>query len=187
MSAALAWNFWFWASLAGYTLACIGAGSLLLRVVGSTATPDPGKSPLVSLSIAFVVGLGALGQAWVLLALGGHLTRVVVVPLLGVMILAALSLFRRQGAQMAVGLRGTFRELSRMRWGLLLVLACVVASLAWSFTSLGREFSGDPLALHMVVGKAAAASGKLERYWFQSVNEAYGLMGADLCGVDADR
>ena len=135
------------------------------------------KSPFVFLATAFLLGLGSLGQFWTLLALSGQLTRIATVPLLGLLTVTALLLGRRHRSDLAVSLRNTLDELRRAPLGLRLVLVFALASFTYSFTSLGREFSGNSLALHMMVAKAAAASGLLERHWFQAGNESYGLIG----------
>jgi hypothetical protein len=177
MKAALIWNFWFWGALCVYASACIGAGLLLFRAVGSTFSPDARKSPLVTLALAFFLGLGALGQLWTLVALSGQLTLAVTGPVLGLLVAAALLLGRQHCAGLGDRLREALSELRGIPLGLQLVLAGSVGLLFYSFTSLGRDLSGDPLALHMMVAKGSAASGLLERHWFQAGNEYFGLVG----------
>jgi hypothetical protein len=178
MSAALVWNFWFWSSLVVYVLACTGAGLLLLRFLAPSAGLDARKSsPFVFLAMAFLLGLGAMGQVWTLVALAAQFTQAVTVPALGALVIAGLLLGRQHAKELTAAFRGTLCELRRAPVGLQFVLAGAIGMSAYCFASLGRELSGDPLALHMMVAKGAAASGLLERHWFQAGNEYFGLVG----------
>ena len=67
--------------------------------------------------------------------------------------------------------------LRRESIGIRLLALGVTLWIALGVTGLGSSMSGDSLALHMMIGKLVAASGMLERHWFQNANESYGLVG----------
>src|SRR5262249_4225728 len=86
---ALSWNWAFWSALVVYALACAGAGLLIIRLLGGGRATETHDSPSAFLAVSFLLGLGILGQLWVLLALGGLLIRPVVYPLIALMVMAA--------------------------------------------------------------------------------------------------
>src|SRR5262249_37995523 len=171
---ALSWNAAFWTGLAAYSLACIGAGLLVMRLVGG---PHNHESPSAFLALASLLGLGCLGQLWLLLALGGLLTRPIVYSIVAVMLIAAVVLGWPHGRMLLRALHDTRVELRRQRLGIRVLLLATLAWMLFTFTSLGRSFSGDSLALHMMIAKIAAATGTLEQFWFQPGNEYFGLLG----------
>ena len=177
LAIALSWNWAFWPALTVYCLACLGAGLLVLRLLASHPPAENDDSPSAYLGLASVLGLGLLGQFWVLLALAGLLIRPVVYSTLGLMLVAAAVL----GWQQRRALVGEFRDirisLRRERLSIRVLLLAALASMVFTFAALGRPLSGDSLALHMMVSKIAAASGMLERNWFQPGNEYFGVLG----------
>ena len=174
---ALSWNWAFWSALTVYCLACLGAGLLALRLLAGRPPAENDHASSAFLGLASVLGLGLLGQLWVLLALSGLLIRPVVYPTLGLMLVAAAVLGWRQRRALV----GEFREfrisLRRERLGIRVLLLAALASMIFTFAALGRPLSGDLLALHMMISKVTAASGMLERNWFQPGNEYFGLLG----------
>jgi hypothetical protein len=173
----LSWNAAFWTALIAYTFACTGAGLLVLRLLGGERPSESVESPSGFFAVAFLLGLGLLGQLWLLLALAGRMTNAVVYILTGLLAAAAVVLARPHLRVVRRTLRDTFKALLNERLGIGLLLLMVLAWIIATFASLGRPFSGDSLALHMMVAKATAASGALERLWFQPGNEFYGALG----------
>lgn len=174
---ALMWHWTFWSALTIYGLACIGTGLLSFRLLAGPRAAENHSSAALYLVLAGVFGLGALGHAWMLLALGGLFIRPLVYPALALLLATAIVL----GWQQWRALAGEFRELRaslrRERWGMRVLLFAALAAMVYTFTSLGRELTGDSLALHLMIPKLVAAAGTLERNWFQPGNEDFGILG----------
>src|SRR5262245_20464459 len=174
---ALSWNWAFWSALVVYALACAGAGLLIIRLLGEGRATETQDSPVAFLAVSFLLGLGVLGQLWVLLALGGLLIRPVLYPLIALMVMAAAVLGRRHGRRLLSAVCVTRLALREEPLGLRVLLLATFLWMAFTFTALGRPVSGDSLFQHMMLPKATAASGMLERSWFNPGNEYFGVLG----------
>lgn len=144
-----------------YSAACLGGGTLALRILAYRSDTAVKQSAGTMLATAFALGQGLLASLWLLLALVGWFLRPVVI---GVVVILALS-----GAILAWDwIRGftrqvvlIWRELRSDTWGWqslagLTMLLC----LAW-ITSIGRPLDGDASAFYMVLPKVVAASHRL--------------------------
>jgi len=175
MRAALIWNFWFWSSLGVYSVASTGAGLLLLRVVGASSLIAARKSPFVFLATAFLLGLGSLGQLWTLVALSGQLTRIVTVPLLGLLTITHCCWTPAQ-IDLAVSLRNTLDELRRAPLGLRVVLVSHSLPLPILHFTGPRVFWRFPCAAYDGC-ESSGCVGIARTALVQAGNEPYGLIG----------
>jgi hypothetical protein len=160
-----------------YALACLGAGLMMFRLLCGARTDVPMMSRAAFLAVAFLLGLGALGQAWTLVALAGWFRLKFTLTLTAALAAVALWRGRLHAAEIIGDVRHATLALRKERWEVSLLLLLVLGWMVFTFTSLGRPFSGDGLALHMLVPKMVAESGVLLRTYFQSANEFYGVLG----------
>jgi hypothetical protein len=170
------WSIEFLPGFVLYILACLGCGFpvvwLALQRNGSRERPA-----YFIFAISFLFGLGALGQLWTLLALGGAMRPIYVGCIVGAFAIVAIGWGVRNFAVLR-RLGNTFAtELCKESVGIRLLTLAVTLWMALGLTSLGSRMSGDALALHMKIGKVVAASGALQRQWFSVNNEYYGLLG----------
>lgn len=176
-AALLGWNWTFWSALLLYCVACVGAGVLTIRLVSGPRAAEDHGSPAAQAGLAAALGLGLLGQLWTLLALAGLFRTTVVYAVIGLMLIA----FAICGRPLWHALRKASGEtrvaLRQERLGIRILGVMIVAWAAFTFAALGRPFSGDSLVLHMMIPKMSAASGTLERHWFQPGNEYFGVLG----------
>ena len=168
------WSVEFFSGLALYCLACLGCGLAAFSIGSERSDEQPAY---FILAVSFLFGLGALAQLWTLLALAGLMRTVFVAPVVIAMAIIAVvwgarhATLLRQRATMLVS------ALRKERFGIRLLALAVALWIAFGLTSFGRMMSGDNLALHMLIPKMIAASGALDREWFQAANEFYGLLG----------
>lgn len=175
------WSVQFFSGLALYCLACFGCGVACFRCGLSTFTAESGlghKQPAYFVSaIFFLFGLGALAQLWTLLALAGIMRIVIVGPVVVAMAIVAVVWGARHAALLRQRTAMLLFALRKERFGIRLLVIALALWMAFGLISFGRTMSGDSLALHMLIPKMVAASGALDREWFQSGNEFYGLLG----------
>lgn len=147
--------------LLGYSVACLGAGILVLSLLVRQVESIKSASSGVMLATGFILGQGILASLWLLLALVGWFSPVLVVGISTICILAVFFLsvplwvaFRNQAISL-------WRELRSEPWGWQMVAALTtVLCLGW-LTSIGSPFSGDAVAFYMALPKVIAASHRL--------------------------
>jgi hypothetical protein len=174
----LGWNLTFWLALASYSLACLAAGVLIVRAVGGADAFEKPDSPIALAGVAAALGLGFLGQLWTLLALAGLFVKPVIYTTV-VLLVATLAIPRSRQVlcNTVAGLRRALTEVRLEGVAFSLLALAILLAFLFSLAAVGRPFSGDALALHIMIPKLAAASGMLERHWFQPGNEYFGLLG----------
>jgi hypothetical protein len=149
------------AVLAWYSVACLAAGMILLRLFSGRASAADDASPGVVFATAFLLGQGVLASLWLLLALAGWFTLAAVLGVLLIVVLAggwpALPRLRR----LAHHIRSIWRELRADTWGWqALAGMAMFLCLVW-VTSLGRSLQGDASAFYMALAKVTAATHRL--------------------------
>jgi len=144
-----------------YSAACLGGGTLALRILTYRSDTALKYSAGTMLATAFVLGQGLLASLWLLLALVGWFSRPVVFGVVVILALSGVILawrwirgFARQAALI-------WRELRSDTWGWqslagLTILLC----LAW-ITSIGRPLTVDASSFYMALPKVVAASHRL--------------------------
>jgi hypothetical protein len=170
------WSATFFPGLILYSLACLGCGLIAVHA-GPGRSALAGQPAYFSLSIAFLFGLGALGQLWTLFAVAGVMQPVYVSVVVFPLAIFALVWIVRHFAELRQGAATLVARLREENVAIRLLALGVALWIAFGFTSFGRIMSGDSLALHMMLGKFVTASGTLERDWFSVNNEYYGLLG----------
>jgi len=144
-----------------YSAACLGVGTLALRVLAYRSDTTVKQSAGTMLATAFALGQGLLASLWLLLALAGWFSPPVVIGVVVVFALSGVILawrwirgFARQAALI-------WHELRSDTWGWqslagLTMLLC----LAW-ITSIGRPLIVDASTFYMAMPKVVAASHRL--------------------------
>jgi hypothetical protein len=177
LAAFLSWNWTFWSALLLYSVACIGTGLIAIRLSAGARGAETLGSPVAVVGVGAALGLGLLGQFWTLLALVGQFRLAIILITLGLMAIAVLIHGPALRRNLVKQLKDARTALQLEGFGLRLVVLAIMVSIGLSFAALGRPFSGDGLALHLMIPKVAAASGMLERHWFQPGNEYFGVLG----------
>src|SRR4051794_13542931 len=170
------WSAELFCGLVLYSLACLGCG-LAAVSIGSKRDALHERPAYFVLSVSFLFGLGALGQLWTLSALAGVMRPTYVASIVLALAMVAIIWSVRHSALLRERAKMLAAALRRESIGIRLLALGVTLWIALGVTGLGSRMSGDSLALHMMIGKLVAASGVLERHWFQDANEFYGLVG----------
>src|SRR5271157_2767150 len=147
--------------LLAYSTACLGGGTLALRMLTYRSDTDLKQSAGTMLATAFALGQGLLASLWLLLALVGWFSRPVIAGVVVILALSGVILawnWLRSGTRQAALI---WRELRSDSWGWqslagLTLLLC----LAW-ITSIGRPLVVDASAFYMALPKVVAASQRL--------------------------
>ena len=147
--------------LVGYTIACFGAGALVLRVLSVPPASRKTFSAGTELATAFILGQGVLASLWLLLALAHRFSPIIVILGTAVCVLISAVLLLPRFGDFTKQVRSVWSELRADTWawqvvGILTLLLC----LAW-VTSLGRPIIGDASAFYMALPKVIAASHRL--------------------------
>jgi hypothetical protein len=177
LSAALHWHAAFWPALVVYSLSCTGTGLLVAALLNGGQNKPHAESSWTFLAVSFLLGLGLLGQIWQLFALLDSMTGPVIYTIIGLSAAASLPLAAPHVREVCRLLCALMVAQKSEPLGVRVLLVATVLWIAFTFTCLGREPSGDSLALHLMVAKAAAAAGSVRREWFQLGNEYFGLLG----------
>jgi hypothetical protein len=149
------------AVLVGYSIACLGAGVLALTALTDRSDPANWPSAGTELATAFILGQGLLASLWLLLALAGWLSPLVVAGIALVCAFSGVILARRRLLDFVYQVRSVWRELTADSWGWqVLAGLTVLLCLAWG-TSLGRSVLGDAAAFYLALAKFVAASHRL--------------------------
>src|SRR5271157_4036781 len=144
-----------------YSAACLGGGTLALRVLAYRSNSDLKQSAGTMLATAFALGQGLLASLWLLLALVGWFSRPVIVGVGVVFALSGIILARYWFYDFARQFVHIWRELRAESWEWQAVaLFTLILCAAWG-TSLGRDLNGDATAFYMALPKVIAASHRL--------------------------
>ncbi len=148
-------------ALPGYTVACIGAGWLVILVLSRILQPMTGQSSAVRLVTSFVLGQGVLASLWLLLALWSLFSRLIIIPILAISALLGLELLRREETGFVRQLGNVWHHLRNETWGWQgLAGSAVMLCFVW-VTSMGRPLNIDAASLYMAFPKVIAASHRL--------------------------
>lgn len=147
--------------LMGYTLACLGAGTVALKLLAGKTDWLSRISALTILATEFILGQGLLASLWLLLALAGWFSIEVVGILCFLFIASGLyfghdlfSHLRRQTASI-------WHEFRQDTWVWQLIASLtVVLWLLWG-SSLGRPLLGDGAIFYMPLAKTIAYSQRI--------------------------
>jgi hypothetical protein len=165
------------AQLALYSLACLGAGAAGRRVLTRTLGSLETLSPLGRLASDFILGLGLLACAWLLLALAGWFSPAAIGVLLVASWIACAMLSRGDFREGMDHLRSMATELRRGPASLAILALLTVGWMLFGFTALATPLSGDSLALHMLIPKVVADSHQLTTQFFNSRISYFGVQG----------
>jgi hypothetical protein len=145
------------ATLVAYSLACVGLGAGLLRLLART----PPFSVAARLASAFLMGQGLLASAWTLLVLTGWFTSWLVAGVLVVSIAVTAHFAWSQATGLPAQLGALWHDLKRDTWAWKGVAG--LTALLW-IASLGLASGAlhvDAGAFYMALAKVMAASGRL--------------------------
>jgi len=144
--------------LVGYSMACLGAGILILKLYATEFDRMERVSAGTLLATGFILGQGILASLWLLLSLGGWLSIEVVGSLCLLFAAAVLYVGRNLFSRFIKQLTSIWRELRADTWGWQLVAGLtIILALLW-VTSLGRPLAGDGSAFYFALGKFIALS-----------------------------
>jgi hypothetical protein len=147
--------------LLGYSLACLGAGNLVLQLLTAGVDRIERISAGTVLATAFILGQGVLASLWMFLALAGRLSIQVVGILCFVFVVIGAYVGRNLFSGFKKQIVSIWHELRQDTWGWQLVAGLtVVLCLLWA-TSLGRPLVGDGPAFYFALGKLIAFSHRL--------------------------
>ena len=147
--------------LIGYSAACLGCGLLIWILFKQRLDGTESVSAGTILATAFILGEGVLASFWLLLALGGWLSFLVVAPLSFVFAASGLYLGRDILSSFWRQIVTIWRELRKDTWGWqALALLTSFSCLAW-ITSLGRPIGWDASAFYFAIAKLVAVSHRL--------------------------
>lgn len=148
-------------ALIGYSIACLGVGLLLLKLLARQIEQVERVSAGTILATGFILGQGVLASLWLFLALAGWFSIEVVGILCFLFAVAGLYLGRGLFSRLQTQMGSIWHELREDTWGWQLIAGLtVVLCLLW-FTSLARPLAGDGVAFYLVLGKIIAYSHRL--------------------------
>src|SRR5687768_11058896 len=81
-------------NLLGYSLACFGAGVLILNIIAKRSNSTQSVSPGTLLASAFILGQGILASIWLLLGLKGWFSPSLILGISLIFILVGIFLGR---------------------------------------------------------------------------------------------
>jgi hypothetical protein len=147
--------------LVGYTIACFGAGALVLRVLSVPPASRKTFSAGTELATAFILGQGVLASLWLLLALAHSFSPIIVILGTAVCVLISAVLLLPCVGDFTKQARSICSELRADTWVWQVIgILTLLLGLAW-VTSLGRGITGDASAFYMALPKVIAASHRL--------------------------
>jgi hypothetical protein len=148
-------------NLLGYSLACFGAGVLILNIIAKRSNSTQSVSPGTLLASAFILGQGILASIWLLLGLKGWFSPSLILGISLIFILVGIFLGRGLFVAFGQQVSSLWRALRQEPWGWQAIVALtILLCLAW-VTSIGRPFAGDSAAFYMALPKVIASSHRL--------------------------
>lgn len=177
-----------------YSLACLCFGGLLLRWLRSFTPPLENTEPSVFLATAFVLGQGILASIWLLVALAGLFSPVLVGAVMIASILGGLPQIKTRMSGLGRQIRSTWRTLLADTWPWKLIAALILLLSLAPISAIGVALQGDAQRFHMTVSKVIAASHELSVIPATEFFLSFGLQGEmhyaafmSLGGADAAR
>lgn len=149
------------ALLAGYSLACLGMGLLVLRALATRFGRIETLSAATTLATAFLLGQGFLANLWLLLALPGWFAPPVVATIVGGLAILALGNAKTHLEKLLAELGAIWRDLLAERWVWKLVAGLTVALGLSLVTSIGRPMSKDGAKFYFALPKLIAHTNQL--------------------------
>ncbi len=144
-----------------YSAACLGMGAMVLRVFIRGQNRINRISAGTQLAVTFILGQGFIANLWLLLALAGWLSPLVVIGIVSAFALCGVILIHHLILDFSSQIRSIGRELWADSWGWkITAILTLVLCLAW-VTSLGRPMSYDGAAFYMVLPKMVAHTHQL--------------------------
>ena len=142
--------------IAGYSLACLGAGVLGIRVLFIRREQFDQLSAGTELVTAFILGQGLLASLWLVLGLTGSFSPHVVAGFALVCALGGVFLTRRRLVDFVRQLISIWKELRHETWSWQILAGLTLLLILSWFTSLGRSMMGDAAAFYMILPKIMA-------------------------------
>lgn len=145
-----------------YSIACLGFGWLLWRLLGGSLSTPPGGYPVSALlGTFFLLGQGALAAWWALWALTGAFTPLLVLLTVGLAFLTGLgTLFWTRGEWLP-HLAAVWKDHRADTWTWKIVTLLVVVTYVGGLGCVGRPLFDDAKAFYMALPKVIAASHRL--------------------------
>lgn len=144
--------------LIGYSMACLGTGVLVFKLLAGKTAWLGGISAMTIFATSFILGQGILASLWLLFALQGWLSIEVVGILCFLFAMSGLYVGLDLFYDLKKQIVSIWRELRKESWVWQLIASLTfVLWLAW-VTSLTRPLIGDGSAFYMAMGKSIAFS-----------------------------
>jgi hypothetical protein len=140
-----------------YLLACLGAGGIVFWIFSRQQL----RPTLTQLAGIYLLGLGILGNNWLLMALLEGFDPLAVKIIILILASIGTGYGYKSFSMVAAGILATFKEALQYRAGwLTIVLLTTLSALLW-MTSLGRAPWGDGTAFYLAIAKVTTDSHRL--------------------------
>jgi len=163
--------------LIGYSVACVGAGGLILQVLKTISKNTSRSSAGTDIATAFVLGQGVLASAWLLLAVNSWFIAQLIAAIAFTVALSGNFLMRHTWLRFRRQIAEKWWELRSESWAWQLLAASVILLILLWGTSLGRTMAGDAGAFYMALSKLVAHSRALLMLPGYESFSAVGLQG----------
>ncbi len=146
-----------------YSIACAGLGSFVLGLFGVDIKKDSRLSPIVSVCLALLAGIGSLAAVWSVLLSLGQFNRWVIIVFLALSLLIGI----KSVWVLKKGLRDQVKMLlldvknENRVWQFIIVLGMLLVLVATGMVFRPLHPQGDAAAFYMVLPKMLAASQKI--------------------------
>ncbi len=160
-----------------YSMACLGAGLLALRLIEKRLKEVFEISAGLKFGTAYILGGGFLANLWLLLSLADWLRPQIVTVI--VLILAGMGIFlsRHDLSAVCKQVRSIIQEFLVETWGWKVLIGLTVMTiLAWG-TSVGGPLSFDGVAKYMTLSKTIAYTHQLVTLPGIEYLSSFGLQG----------
>lgn len=145
-------------SVSVYTVACLGMGGIIMRVLSSR---NDNISLLAGIASRFLLGQGLLANLWVFIALPGLFSPTLVWGIIGALFIVGVLLHYGVLTPTAEQALQIWREIKSEPWGWkLTILAAVIAWLSWVPFWFPLQTSGS--RFYMALPKVISASEQLK-------------------------
>ncbi len=144
-----------------YSLACLCVGALLFQVIFGKSDQDLAISAATELATCYLLGQGILANTWLLIALRGWFSPIIVGTLVFLLAICGIALTYKSIFEFIQQLIGIYNESKKepRGWKLIIILTVLICA-AWS-TSLGRAPIGDGSAFYLPIAKVTADTQQL--------------------------
>jgi len=148
-----------------YTFACLNLGVLLLHfLIKERGFTSWVHSPTVKLASAFFLGQGLLASLWVLIALGGWFSPLVVFAVCVFCILSGFPFLRSVITDSLCQIKEIWKNFLQEIWVWQIIIALTAALCLFGIFSFGRPPAWDAVCIYSVWPQVIAASHKLTPY-----------------------